>query len=109
MKLEEKSFNEICDILLTRRDEYGEIYLVGGYLRDQLLNKFNKDLDFVVIKNSKKAAREVADYFGGDYYILDEERETARALITLENQLFIVDVALINGENILDDLKKYEN
>jgi tRNA nucleotidyltransferase/poly(A) polymerase len=106
MKLEEKSFNEISNILLARKDDYGEIYLIGGYLRDYLLNNINKDLDFVVLKNSAKAARAIADYFGGDFYMLDQERETARALITLENQQIIIDVALINGENILDDLKK---
>ena len=106
MKLEESYFNKISDFFLTRRDDYGEIYAIGGYLRDQLLNKFNKDLDFVVKKNSIKAAREIADFFGGDFYTLDKERETARALIPLEDQQLIVDVALINGENIIDDLKK---
>ena len=106
MKLEESFFNNISDFFLTRRDNYGEIYAIGGYLRDKFLRKFNKDLDFVVKKNSIKAAREVADYFGGDFYMLDKERETARALIPLGNQQLIVDVALINGENIYEDLKK---
>ena len=106
MKLEERFFTKISDFFLTRRDNFGEIYVIGGYLRDKILNKFNKDLDFVVKKNSIKAAREIADCFGGDFYTLDKERETARALIPLENQQLIVDVALINGENIFDDLGK---
>ncbi len=106
MKLEESFFYNISDFFLARRDNYGEIYAIGGYLRDKFLNKFNKDLDFVVKKNSIKAAREVADYFGGDFYTLDKGRETARALIPLENEQLIVDVALINGENIDEDLKK---
>lgn len=106
MKLEENYFNKISDIFLTRRDDFGEIYAIGGYLRDHYLKKINKDLDFVVKKNSIKAARGIADFFGGDFFTLDEERETARALITLEDQQLIVDVAKINGENIFDDLKK---
>jgi len=105
MKLEEIFFNNISDFFLTRRDNFGEVYAIGGYLRDKLLNKFNKDLDFVVKKNSIKAAREIADFFGGDFYLLDKERETARALIPLEDQRLIVDIALINGEDINEDLK----
>lgn len=106
MKPEESLFNKICDFLLTRREIFGETYAIGGYLRDNLLNKINKDMDFVVKMNSIKAAREIADFFGGDFYTLDKERETARALIPLENQKYIVDVAIFNGENIFEDLKK---
>jgi len=106
MKPEEKFFNKISDYFLAQREDYGEIYVIGGYIRDKILSKFNKDLDFVVKKNSIKAAREIADCFGGDFYLLDRKRETARALIPLENQQLIVDVALINGENIFEDLKK---
>jgi len=106
MKLEESLFNKLCFFFLARRDDFGEVYAIGGYLRDQLLNKFNNDLDFVVKRNSIKAAREIADFFGGDFYLLDKKRETARALIPLADQQFIVDIALINGEDIYEDLKK---
>jgi len=106
MNLEETSFILIKDILLAKRDDYGEIYLIGGYLRDYFLKKINKDLDFVVVQNAARAARNIADKFGGDFYMLDQQRETARSLITIENQPIIVDVALINGANIFEDLKK---
>ena len=106
MKVEENFFSTISDFFLSHSDNFGEIYAIGGYLRDKLISKFNKDLDFVVKKNSIKAAREIADFFGGDFYTLDNKRETARALIPFENQQLIVDVALINGENIFDDLRK---
>ncbi len=106
MNPEGSFFNTLSDFFNTRRDNFGEIFVIGGYVRDKLLNKFNKDLDFVVKKNSLNAAREIADFFGGDFFILDRERETARALIQLESHQYIVDIALMNGENIIDDLTK---
>jgi poly(A) polymerase len=106
MNLEEAPFNRIRDILLTNREEFGEIYLIGGYVRDSLLQKLNKDLDFCVTINALSAARRIADNFKGDYYVLDYLRGTARALIKIENKQIIVDVATINGENINEDLLK---
>lgn len=106
MNLEEAPFNSIRDILLANRDDYGEIYLIGGYVRDYLLHKQNKDLDFSVTKNAAKAARSIADYFGGDFYILDHKRETARALISINHMCIVVDVAIISGQNIFEDLAK---
>lgn len=106
MKLQENYFYIIRDILLTRQDEFGEVYAVGGYVRDQLSGYFSKDLDFSTTKNSIKAARIIADYFRGDFYTLDEKRQTARALIRLDDQQLIVDFALLNGKNIKEDLKK---
>ena len=106
MNLEEAPLNRIRDILLANRDDYGEIYLIGGYVRDYLLQKQNKDLDFSVTKNAAKAARSIADCFGGDFYMLDHQRETARALITVDYVQMVVDVATISGENINEDLAK---
>lgn len=104
--LEEIEFLKIKELLLAQKDDYGEIFLVGGYVRDAILKKPSKDLDFVVTKNAAKAARCIADKFYGDYYLLDRQRETARALITLNGQQLIVDTAIMNGEKIEDDLKK---
>ncbi len=38
-----------------------EVYLVGGYLRDEILGKDVKDLDFTVIKDGLAFAQKVAD------------------------------------------------
>ncbi len=105
MNLEEAPLNRIIDLLLAKKDDYGEIYLVGGFVRDYRLQKVNKDFDFVVSKNAANAARSIADYFRGGFYLLDYQRETARALIDIEDQRYMVDVAIINGENISEDLR----
>jgi poly(A) polymerase len=106
MNLEKAPFNRIREILLTNREEFGETYLIGGYVRDSLLRKLNKDLDFCVTRNALSAARRIADNFKGDYYVLDYLRGTARTLIKIDNKQIVVDVATINGENINEDLLK---
>jgi len=106
MNLEEAPLKRIRDNLLANRDDYGEIYLSGGYVRDYLLQKENNDLDFSVTRNAAKAARRIADLFSGDFYMLDQYRETARALINVDQTCIVIDVALISGKNIHEDLAK---
>jgi len=82
----------------------GEMYIVGGAIRDWFLGRKIKDIDFVVEKNASLAAKRIADHFHGSFYILDEKRQTSRALITLNEQPLKIDFALLNGESIQADL-----
>ena len=84
----------------------GEIYLVGGTIRDSLLNRDNHDFDFVVKQNALQAARKIADQFKGKYYPLDKERGTGRALVEIRGWLMKIDFATMNGEYIVEDLRK---
>jgi poly(A) polymerase len=106
MKLEDGPFKSIRNILLANKKDYGEIYLIGGYVRDFLLHKQNNDLDFSVTKNAANAARRIADFFNGDFYLLDHQRETARALVNINDNPMTIDIALISGKNIKEDLPK---
>ena len=81
-----------------------EIYLVGGAVRDYILQKPCNDIDFVLKKDAIAAARAIADQFKGDFYILDEERGTARALFTIDGNNLVVDCATLYGDNIHEDL-----
>jgi len=67
-------------------DLEGEFYLVGGAVRDTLLNRPVHDLDFAVQGEARKAARRFAHASGGSFYTLDEERDTARVLLEMEGQ-----------------------
>ncbi len=58
-----------------------EIYLVGGAVRDALLGKTSHDLDFLVPANAIELARRTANALHADFYILDEEFDTARAIV----------------------------
>ena len=84
----------------------GEIFLVGGAIRNTYLRKEVQDLDFAVKKNAITAAKNVADRFNGDFYILDKKRGAARALISIRSKKLIIDFTLINGRSIDEDLDK---
>jgi len=81
------------------------VYLVGGCIRDRLLGRPVHDLDLVVAAGGLSLARSVADRFGGDYYPLDEERGTERALLrTARGDRLIVDVSEFRGPDLPSDL-----
>ena len=61
-----------------------KLYLVGGAVRDLLIEKESNDFDFVVEQNAIGLGRQVADYFAADFYILDEERDAARVILKQE-------------------------
>src|SRR5215208_3852679 len=61
-----------------------EIYLVGGAVRDMLLNRVSHDLDFAVPSNGIALARRVANAINADFMVLDAERDTGRVIVTDE-------------------------
>ena len=82
-----------------------EIYLVGGAIRDLILGIQADDYDFVVKKGAVSAAQTMANAMGGDFYILDKQRQTARAIVAKNNAQIHLDFALFNGKNIIEDLQ----
>jgi tRNA nucleotidyltransferase/poly(A) polymerase len=83
----------------------GEIYLVGGALRDLFLRRPLHDLDFATPRDGRHWARRIADHFDGAYYPLDPERGVGRAIIHHDGHKFVVDVAQFRGETLQDDLR----
>jgi tRNA nucleotidyltransferase/poly(A) polymerase len=67
---------KICQLLEGQQD----IYLVGGSVRDLLLQRPIHDLDLVMAGDVRPVARRVANAVGGAFYMLDEERNTARVI-----------------------------
>lgn len=98
--------SELEKVVCSLIDRCGEIYLVGGVVRDYVLKIPCNDIDFVVKREAIGAARKVADHFKGDFYILDNERGTARALINFSGNTLIVDFSTQFGENIAKDLEQ---
>jgi tRNA nucleotidyltransferase/poly(A) polymerase len=81
-------------------------FLVGGAVRDLLLSNPIRDLDFALPGDSIKIARKVADQLEGDFFTLDQERQTARVILADEKgQRFNVDFTLFQGGSIEEDLK----
>lgn len=80
-------------------------YLVGGLLRDRLLGRPNYDLDLAVDGNGLALARRLANAFAGDYYPLDPERSTGRAILHgQDGRRLVVDVARFRGPDLAADL-----
>lgn len=107
MNFDDAIFQELSDILLSNIENYEDVYLVGGYIRDTLAKRPSRDLDFVLKKNPVQAARSIADFFKGDFYILDKDRQTARAILkTGSNEKTIVDCSLLVEKGIDSDLSR---
>ncbi len=68
-------------------------YLVGGFVRDMLLERDTGDIDIIVADNALKIAPKMAAAFGGKYIPLDEINEVGR-------------VVLFNGETAPDKIEK---
>ncbi|HJW91800.1 MAG TPA: HD domain-containing protein [Anaerolineales bacterium] len=82
------------------------VYMVGGAVRDLLLQRETHDLDFILPEGALKQARRVADALGGAYYPLDSVRAYGRVILARPGQVrLIVDIANIEGGDLEDDLR----
>ncbi len=83
-----------------------EIYLVGGAVRDLLMKRACHDLDFAMAADPRALARQVANALKGDFFILDDERNTARVIYyTPSGSRFFLDFCSLRGTNIENDLR----
>jgi tRNA nucleotidyltransferase/poly(A) polymerase len=98
-------FDELYDLLIHLEQSHGLIYLVGGCVRDACLKKASTDFDLVFESNAIASGRSIADYFKGDFYVLDAKRGTGRALFRFEGKEYRADCALLNPSGIEEDLK----
>jgi putative nucleotidyltransferase with HDIG domain len=88
------------------------VFLVGGAVRDVLLNRPNFDLDFVTSADAMKIARQVANDLGAAYFPLDTERHVARVILKSPDSIFgqkgtspRVDFSSLQGEDLMSDLR----
>lgn len=83
------------------KDIGGEVYIVGGYIRDKLLNtkEASKDLD-IIYNGDIKLFLDKLTLDGFHIITLKDEQQIYRAIL---NDI-TVDIALIKGESIEEDL-----
>jgi poly(A) polymerase len=78
-----KPTNNFRDITSSLSDFYKKrpVYLVGGTIRDILLERETKDYDLFVVGNGVEFARQFQREIGGRFILLDEARDEARVVI----------------------------
>lgn len=91
---------------LRSRTQPGQVWLVGGAVRDALLGRETQDLDFAVRRAARSLAREVADALQGAYYSLDDVRDVGRVLWRQQHgQRWMLDFSALRGRAIEEDLQ----
>lgn len=91
--------------LLRQRDIDTPLYLVGGAVRDAYLRRAITDIDIAVDGDAVSLARRVADWLGGDVYVMDRERGVARVLMSRQGAGLCVDFARFRGDTLEQDLR----
>ena len=82
------------------------VHLVGGGVRDIILNRPLHDIDFVLVGDVLGLARKVANHLGAVYFTLDESRHTGRVLWTQEDgSRLVLDFAAQRGPDLESDLR----
>ncbi len=82
-----------------------QTYIVGGFLRDLILDRESCDVDLVVEKDiAEPLARKIADGLNGYFVPLDEVNKIYR--VVMEDKVTYIDVAECIGADILEDLKR---
>jgi len=79
------------------------VYLVGGYLRDRILEREGGDIDLAVAGDVGKYGRELADTLGGSFFLLGGKQQVARIVVKDGGQRKI-DICALRG-GIEDDLR----
>ncbi len=87
------------------KEQAESCYIVGGFLRDCLLNRESCDVDIVVPQNTAEStAKRLADFINGYFVELDNVNNIYR--VVFEDKINYVDIADCTGRCIEEDLKR---
>ena len=93
--------SDLAELIRSKSNDQ-QVWLVGGALRDHFLQITQPDLDFAVNRDAISLARGVADAMGVPYYVLDEQRDTARVMLPEQATL---DFARLRAPTLEADLE----
>lgn len=97
--------NEFLPVVSTIAAEMGvKAYFVGGGLRDMLMGREIRDLDFALDSQPDKLPEIFADRIDGTFFWLNEQRLQARVVKKNEKKLMTFDFAPLRGSDIAQDL-----
>lgn len=97
-------FQDIFEFLRNQPDQ--PVFLVGGAVRDLLLQHPIRDLDFVLsAQYVRSLSHAITDYFNGECYTLDQKRNIYRVLLKRPNgDVLTIDFAAYRGVDLESDL-----
>ncbi len=104
LNLIDSKTQKIIDILLKNSSREESVFLVGGIVRDLLLNKSVHDFDISFRGDVFAYAKKIADSLGASFFMLNEKFQTARILFK-NNKNISIDIVGMRGDSINDDLK----
>src|SRR5919199_1814031 len=82
-------------------NSHHQAYLVGGSVRNLLLNETDTDWDIVTNGDAHKLARQLANQLGGYYAHLNEK--ASRVIVKKETQEISFDISPLHGSTIEED------
>jgi tRNA nucleotidyltransferase/poly(A) polymerase len=98
-------YPDVLTILHDLTPEGYSVYLVGGSVRDLLLNEPIHDLDFAVEGDPFVVGRRLANKLNAAFFIMDEVHPTCRVLYRLPDQTILtIDFAALRAGDLKSDL-----
>ncbi len=94
-KLDTRVFNFLIDVGKLADKANVELYVVGGFVRDLLLEKPNLDVDLVVVGDGINFAKQVAHHFNAQITV---HKRFETASIHMKNEKFKVDISTARRE-----------
>lgn len=108
LSLEELRNNHLIQALYTFVKEHNiQLYIVGGSVRDLLLNRPITDFDFTMEANAFEYAKMFADSIHAPIFPLEEDPPTARIIIRNTDTIFpdfYIDFAQYRAPSLIEDL-----
>ncbi|RCK78584.1 MAG: tRNA nucleotidyltransferase, CC-adding [Candidatus Ozemobacter sibiricus] len=96
----------ILSFFRKEKEDPGEIWMVGGAIRDLLLGRDAVyDLDLAVSRSPIGPAQRVARGQSAGFVVLDQEREVARVVKSLHGRVVTVDFARYRAPTLDEDLR----
>lgn len=89
---------------LARRRKV-KVFLVGGFLRDNLLGRPSCDFDFALERGAVRFARALAREVRGAFVLLDEEHGCGRVVKKQTGRTWTYDFADFRGRDLKEDLR----
>ncbi|OEU73400.1 MAG: hypothetical protein BA874_05565 [Desulfuromonadales bacterium C00003068] len=81
-------------------------FLVGGAIRDALLNRRSNDFDFATFADPTELAQAFAAELGGSWFMLDTQRRQSRVVVGQGTDRFSCDFSPFRADSLEGDLQR---